>query len=86
MTGFAQIQLPADTDLDGVRRKLKYDLYYMDAVSPWLDFCIVLCTVLRMVGIPFQVLRRPFGLPTAQEVEESFRVSRPRPLPQPQPA
>jgi lipopolysaccharide/colanic/teichoic acid biosynthesis glycosyltransferase len=88
VTGFAQVQLPADTDeenLESVRRKITYDLYYIDAMNPWLDVCILLCTVLKMVGIPFFVLRRLFGMPSGAEVEEFCR-SAARPLAQPQPA
>src|SRR5260370_5820150 len=36
LTGLAQIQLPADTDLDRVRRKLAYDLYYIGHERCWL--------------------------------------------------
>ncbi|HEY1376003.1 MAG TPA: sugar transferase [Gemmataceae bacterium] len=89
VTGFAQVQLAADTDLDSVRRKIIYDLYYIDAVNPWLDVCIILCTVLKMVGIPFHLLRWLFGMPTAAEVEQAVRVTAARPaaaVPEPQPA
>ena len=37
VTGLAQVQLPADTDLDSVRRKLAYDLYYIRHLNGWLD-------------------------------------------------
>src|SRR5438034_8663538 len=37
ITGFAQVQLPADCDLESVRRKLAYDLYYIESMGPWLD-------------------------------------------------
>ena len=83
VTGFAQVQVPADIDLDSVRLKLTYDLYYIDNVNPWLDICIILCTILKMAGIPVLVLRRLFGMPTAAEVEEYHRVVTPFPEPQP---
>src|SRR4051794_6916612 len=89
VTGFAQVQLPPDTTEESVRRKLTYDLYYIDAVNPWLDVCIVLCTVLKMVGIPFTVLRRLFGMPSAAEVEQVVWAAEDRPaaaVPEPQPA
>jgi lipopolysaccharide/colanic/teichoic acid biosynthesis glycosyltransferase len=75
VTGFAQVQLPADTDLESVRRKLSYDLYYIDAMNPWLDLCILLCTTLKMVGIPFSVLRRLFAMPSSVDVEEYHRIA-----------
>jgi lipopolysaccharide/colanic/teichoic acid biosynthesis glycosyltransferase len=86
VTGFAQVQLAPDGDLDSFRRKLTYDLYYIEAMNPWLDLCILLCTTLKMVGVPFSVLRWLFAMPSAAEVEETFRAAAPRPVPQPQPA
>ena len=89
VTGFAQVQLPADTadtDLEGVRRKLTYDLYYINAMNPWLDLCIFLCTTLKMVGIPFPMLRRLFAMPTAADVEQVYDAKLGRPILRPQPA
>lgn len=51
VTGLAQINLPADTDLDSVRRKLMLDREYINVASFLLDFRIALCTVLRMMGL-----------------------------------
>jgi lipopolysaccharide/colanic/teichoic acid biosynthesis glycosyltransferase len=63
VTGLAQVQQPPDTDLEGVRRKLAYDLCYVDGLSPWLDLRIVLATLLHCLGVPFAwigvVLRLP---------------------------
>jgi lipopolysaccharide/colanic/teichoic acid biosynthesis glycosyltransferase len=56
LTGFAQIQHPADLDLDHVRRKLMYDLYYVREVSPWLDLRIILGTFFYIVGTTFKAL------------------------------
>ena len=33
VTGLAQVKLPADTDLDSVRRKLAHDLYYIERLE-----------------------------------------------------
>jgi lipopolysaccharide/colanic/teichoic acid biosynthesis glycosyltransferase len=44
VTGLAQVQAPADTDLTSVRRKLTYDLYYIRHMGLWLDLRILLCT------------------------------------------
>ena len=41
ITGLAQINLPPDTDLDSVRRKLILDCEYIRSASSWLDFRIV---------------------------------------------
>ncbi len=51
ITGLAQINLPPDTDLDSVRRKLNVDLQYIQQANLWLDFRIGLATAIRMVGI-----------------------------------
>jgi lipopolysaccharide/colanic/teichoic acid biosynthesis glycosyltransferase len=51
ITGLAQINLPADTDLESVRRKLIVDLEYISEASFSLDVRIVLATCLRLVGV-----------------------------------
>src|SRR5262245_1281676 len=63
VTGLAQIQLPADTDLASVQRKLAYDLYYVHRVSLWLDARILLGTAGKILGAPFDVLQRGLRLP-----------------------
>jgi len=52
ITGLAQINLPPDTDLDSVRRKLVLDLEYVEKANLWLDLRITLCTLLKMIGLP----------------------------------
>ena len=39
VTGLAQVQLPPDTDIESVRRKLASHLtmYYVRRLSPWMD-------------------------------------------------
>lgn len=44
ITGFAQLTLPADTDIESVRRKLIPDLYYVRNMNPWLDLRILIFT------------------------------------------
>jgi lipopolysaccharide/colanic/teichoic acid biosynthesis glycosyltransferase len=51
ITGLAQINLPPDTDLDSVRRKLVLDREYIATAGWLLDFKITACTLLRLVGI-----------------------------------
>jgi lipopolysaccharide/colanic/teichoic acid biosynthesis glycosyltransferase len=86
VTGLAQVQLPADTDLASVRRKLAYDLYYVRHVGPWLDLRIVLGTGLKMLGVPFGVLRVLFRLPAQDQVEQTYRLAtrQPRNVPLPE--
>lgn len=73
VTGLAQVQLPADTDLESVRRKLAYDLYYVRQVSIWLDLRILVCTAFKVLGVPFDVLRALFRMPSRFQVELAYR-------------
>jgi lipopolysaccharide/colanic/teichoic acid biosynthesis glycosyltransferase len=63
LTGLAQVQQPPDVDLFSVRRKLIYDLYYVDHFNPWLDFRVILGTVLKCLGVPFAWIGRLLQLP-----------------------
>ncbi len=51
ITGLAQINLPPDTDLDSVRRKLVLDLEYVRTATPMIDVRMMACTLLRMLGL-----------------------------------
>lgn len=51
ITGLAQINLPPDTDLDSVRRKLILDKVYIKEMGPLLDAQILCCTALRLTGL-----------------------------------
>ena len=51
ITGLAQINLPPDSDLDSVRRKVALDLEYIRTASLLLDVRMFLCTLLRMLGL-----------------------------------
>jgi lipopolysaccharide/colanic/teichoic acid biosynthesis glycosyltransferase len=70
VTGLAQCQLPADTDIASVRRKLSYDLYYVRRHSPWLDFRLILCTAFKCFGMGYETQRRLFRLPHPEHVEK----------------
>jgi lipopolysaccharide/colanic/teichoic acid biosynthesis glycosyltransferase len=65
VTGLAQIQLPADTDLDSVRRKLALDLVYIRTRTGWLDIRIVAGTLLKVAALPFRWIRGLLALPVA---------------------
>jgi lipopolysaccharide/colanic/teichoic acid biosynthesis glycosyltransferase len=58
LTGFAQIQHGADSDLDHVRRKLMYDLYYIHEMSPMVDIRIAIGTVMYFLGNLFHALHK----------------------------
>lgn len=72
ITGLAQVQLPPDTDLDSVRRKLACDLFYVREVSAWLDFRILLCTATKVFGIPFRITRVVFKMPSWRAFERAM--------------
>jgi lipopolysaccharide/colanic/teichoic acid biosynthesis glycosyltransferase len=62
ITGLAQVNLPPDTDVDSVRRKLCLDLEYLETASVGLDLRILLCTIARVVGIGGKPLLTWLGL------------------------
>ncbi len=70
VTGLAQVQLPADSDLASVRRKLQYDIYYIQKLCFWLDVRLLLCTALYALGVSFPVAGRLCGIPGGDVVEE----------------
>jgi lipopolysaccharide/colanic/teichoic acid biosynthesis glycosyltransferase len=51
ITGLAQINLPPDTDLDSVRRKLELDREYIVEHGVLFDIRIIACTLLRTCGL-----------------------------------
>jgi len=66
MTGLAQLNLPADVDLDSVRKKLQLDLDYIERAGLSLDVRIIASTIPRVAGLRssrvtrfFRVYRRP---------------------------
>jgi lipopolysaccharide/colanic/teichoic acid biosynthesis glycosyltransferase len=63
VTGLAQIQLPADTDVECVRKKLVLDQCYVQTRSLWLDVRIMLGTVVYLFGFPFATVRKVTRLP-----------------------
>jgi lipopolysaccharide/colanic/teichoic acid biosynthesis glycosyltransferase len=73
VTGLAQVQLPADSDLTSVRRKLAHDLYYIRHVSPWLDLRLLVCTLFYALGLPFGVVGRLLGIPGSARVERAMQ-------------
>lgn len=62
ITGLSQINLPPDSDLDSVRRKLVLDREYIESADLWLDLRIMLCTGLKMLGLPGLTVAKYLGL------------------------
>ena len=78
ITGLAQLQLPADSDIRSVRRKVYYDLYYILNQSLWFDFRIGVATFFKASGMGPKWLRRLFFLPSPDAVLRQFlAVARP---------
>ncbi len=77
ITGLAQVQLPPDTDVDSVRSKLPYDLYYVRHSSPWLDFRIYLATALHLLSAPVPLRRALLMLPHGEELEMEAELPSP---------
>jgi lipopolysaccharide/colanic/teichoic acid biosynthesis glycosyltransferase len=73
VTGLAQVQLPADSDLDSVRRKLSCDLYYVRHISPWLDLRLLICTALYAIGVPFRIAGLCLAIPASGVSEQDLR-------------
>lgn len=84
ITGLAQVQMPADSDLLSVRRKVYYDLYYIANRSLWFDARICMATVAKAAGVGPTWLRRLFFLPAPDAVLRQFlAVARPARLDRP---
>ncbi len=72
VTGLAQVQLPADSDLEGVGKKLAHDLFYIRNISLWLDLRLLACTGLYVLGVPFRTGSRLLRLPGGDRVEQTL--------------
>jgi lipopolysaccharide/colanic/teichoic acid biosynthesis glycosyltransferase len=75
LTGLAQVQLPPDTDLESVRLKLAYDLYYVGHESWHLDLRLLVATALHVFHVPFPVIRRLIGLQSRDIIVRAYGES-----------
>jgi lipopolysaccharide/colanic/teichoic acid biosynthesis glycosyltransferase len=78
ITGLAQVQLAPDTEVESVRRKLRYDLYAITNLNFWLDVRILVATVLHMLGLSFDRMQRMHIVPGPSIVERDEPVESPR--------
>jgi lipopolysaccharide/colanic/teichoic acid biosynthesis glycosyltransferase len=74
VTGLAQVKLPADTDLDSVRRKLAHDLYYIERLSLWFDLRLLAGTALYAAGVKPQLTGRLIGVPDSPAIERTMHA------------
>jgi lipopolysaccharide/colanic/teichoic acid biosynthesis glycosyltransferase len=81
ITGLAQINLPPDTDLTSVRRKLVLDQQYIREASALLELRIVLCTALRVFGLQGGRAVRMLGLQRTVELPPPPAADFERPSP-----
>ena len=72
LTGLAQIQLPADSDLDSVRRKLLFDRCYAAQADLWLDLRLMAATGGYLAGLSDRMVRRMFALPDPVHMTETL--------------
>jgi lipopolysaccharide/colanic/teichoic acid biosynthesis glycosyltransferase len=75
ITGLAQINLPPDTDLDSVRRKLVLDLQYIEKCGPLLDLKLLACTTCRAVGLPGHFVARLIGVRRKVQLDSHPKIS-----------
>jgi lipopolysaccharide/colanic/teichoic acid biosynthesis glycosyltransferase len=69
ITGLAQVQVGADTEVSNVARKLRYDLYYIEHAGPALEARILVATLLKVIGVNLATLRQWMGLNLEQPAE-----------------
>lgn len=72
ISGLAQVQLPADAEVEKVRHKLALDLYYIRHLTPLMDLKLLLGTALHAMGIPGHILRRIVRIPDSEKIERSM--------------
>jgi lipopolysaccharide/colanic/teichoic acid biosynthesis glycosyltransferase len=72
VTGLAQLQLPADSDILSVRHKIVYDLYYIHHQNPWLALRLLLATAAKAFGVGPKTIRAIFMLPERAQVADVF--------------
>lgn len=51
ITGYAQLNLPSDIDLNDVRKKLVLDFEYIENANPVFDFLLIFGTALKVVKL-----------------------------------
>jgi lipopolysaccharide/colanic/teichoic acid biosynthesis glycosyltransferase len=72
VTGIAQVQLPPDKEIACVRRKLAYDLYYVENQSLWLDLRVMVATVVYACKVSPDAVRKAFFLPHRTRVQTVY--------------
>jgi lipopolysaccharide/colanic/teichoic acid biosynthesis glycosyltransferase len=74
ITGLAQVQLPPDTDVASVRRKLAHDLYYVRYMNFWLDLRLLLATAFAVLFVPAGLTLFLLALPGGNHVQKAYEL------------
>ncbi len=73
VSGFAQVHLPPDTNLQSVRNKLQLDLHYIERLSVWFDLKLLIWTGLKVFGLfPKQGIE---AIPRIPAIEATARTA-----------
>jgi lipopolysaccharide/colanic/teichoic acid biosynthesis glycosyltransferase len=72
LTGMAQVQLPPDSDLKSVRRKLAHDLHYVRNNDLWMDVQILLATAAYLIKLPLAWVRTVLQMPGGATLEYAY--------------
>lgn len=72
ITGLAQINLPPDSQLSDVQRKLVVDLEYIQEASLMLDLRMTLCSLLRLLGLSGDMAISVMGLRRTPEIPAAW--------------
>jgi lipopolysaccharide/colanic/teichoic acid biosynthesis glycosyltransferase len=72
LTGLAQVQLPPDTDMTSVRRKLAHDLHYVREHNPAMDFQVLIATVGHLAKVPVSWMWTALQLPGGPVLEHAY--------------
>lgn len=75
LSGLAQVQLPPDSNLESVRRKLAHDLMYVENFGFWMDLRILISTGLHCLGVPYSLSAKVLALPGGEPVEQAYERS-----------
>jgi lipopolysaccharide/colanic/teichoic acid biosynthesis glycosyltransferase len=71
VTGVAQLRQHSDTCIDDVRRKLEFDLHYIENMNAWLDARVILCTAIKVFQLPIRRLMDWLGIPSNTNLDRS---------------
>jgi lipopolysaccharide/colanic/teichoic acid biosynthesis glycosyltransferase len=83
VTGLAQVYLPPDEDVEGVRRKQAHDLHYIRTFGLGLDVRLLIATAVQAVGLPHVLVRPLLHLPSSRTFETARPATPPGATPAP---